>query len=150
MLDRRRAKGAEVEDWNKAYFSAKAFALCSGICATLAGQRYRVIRIWHVFCKRFTVATMNDPECTRDFPDNGHCSATASATQQTPSGRGKVFQIRTLPSVWCGEDLELLESMLEFYPRRKADEQIREYVPGDAQKILASAGFAMNMLFLCP
>jgi hypothetical protein len=41
-------------------------------------------------------------------------------SRRPPANKGTVSKYEPQPSVWYGEDTELLERMLDFYPRRKA------------------------------
>jgi SAM-dependent methyltransferase len=46
------------------------------------------------------------------------------------AGKDKVSKYEPLPSVWYGEDTELLEKMLDFYPRRKPKKILDSTVNG--------------------
>lgn len=78
-----------------------------------------MIHKWHPFCKRFTVATMNTDGVQGIFPTMATVLQALPGNAKQKVASGKISEYAPLPSVWYGEDAELLERLLDFYPRRK-------------------------------
>ena len=93
-----------------------------GFTSTLCHTRHVGLgrcQIWNLFCKRFTVAPMNRGSVQKIFP------TMATVLQQFPSSAKpraqaeRITRYAPLASVWNGDDAELLEQFLDFYPRKK-------------------------------
>ena len=97
-----------------------SFALCSPRgCAKLIAPKSQSIHRWHLFCKRFTVATMNSESVQGVFPTMATVPQPLSRPAKGKARPEKVSAYAPLASVWYGEDAELLEHLLDFYPRKR-------------------------------
>ncbi len=62
---------------------------------------------------------MNHESVQEIFPAMSAILQPLPRPRKPQAGREKPFKYEPLPSIWFGEDAELLERMLDFYPRRK-------------------------------
>lgn len=62
---------------------------------------------------------MDDKSVQEIFPTMATAFQPVARPRKTRTGAEKASRYAPLPSVWYGEDTELLEKMLEFYPRRR-------------------------------
>lgn len=88
-------------------------------CAKLIAQRAQSIHRWHLFCKRFTVATMNSESVQGVFPTMATVLQPLPRPAKSKTIGEESSGYAPLSSVWYGEDAELLERLLDFYPRKR-------------------------------
>ena len=74
--------------------------------------------MWHLFCNGITVATMIRDSVQGVFPTMATVLQPLPRPAMPRTGARKT-KYELLPSVWEGEDTELLERLLDFYPRKK-------------------------------
>src|SRR2546423_4475117 len=74
--------------------------------------------MWHLFCNGITVATMIRDSVQGVFPTMATVLQPPPPPAMPRTGARKT-KYELLPSVWEGEDTELLERLLDFYPRKK-------------------------------
>lgn len=75
--------------------------------------------VFHKQAQEFTLAASARESVEEEHPEMATAIRALPRPEETKAEPGRISDYTPLASVWYGEDAELLEQMLDFYPRKK-------------------------------